>query len=80
MANGFTDLQVQVFEFVKSSSVPTITNLCTYCDCCEEELRPVVEDLAEIGYLRIDEGENGREDRVKPHPDRQGLLWQIKLS
>lgn len=79
MANGFTDLQKRIFNFVKHSSYPTIPKLCEFCKRDEEEVLPEVKRLADIGYLRIDEGKNGDPDRVKPHPDRKRLLWQIKI-
>ena len=79
MANGFTDLQRGIFNFVKHSSHPTIPKLCEFCGKDEEEVRAEAENLAEVGYLRIDEGKNGDPDRVKPHPDRKRLLWQIKI-
>lgn len=79
MANGFTDLQGRIFNFVKHSSYPTIPKLCEYCEMDREKVLAEVENLADIGYLRIDEGKNGVPDRVKPHPDDKRLLWRIKI-
>lgn len=73
---AFSVLQKKIFLFVKSSSNPCLLALCSEVGLEEADVRPVVEDLEKRGFIRIDAGKNGREDRVKPHLERPGLLWQ----
>ena len=74
---ALTELQKKILLFVKTSSYPCLPALCKEVKLGVDIVQPIVEDLEKIGYIRIDEGENGRQDRVKPHPDRPKLLWDF---
>jgi hypothetical protein len=86
MIAGFTELEKKIFSFVKDSSNPIFSALCSFIGCKEGKgcvecpVRAKISELCDKGYLRVDEGSDGREDRVKPHPDRPNLLWQLDLS
>lgn len=79
MANGFTEVEREILLFVRQCSCPAIGRLCEWCGKEEEELMPVIDKLADQGFLRKDEAKDGYPLRIKPHPDRPGLLWRIKI-